>query len=184
MKKIYTIGRDEGCDIVIPDTTDVISRLHATIRIESNDKIFLIDQSRNGTYINGMKMSSNVEIPVSRKDVVSFAHIYNLDWSMVPKNKFSPLKMVLIALVSLILLGGAAYAVIGYMNNTESVVPEEIVQTTDPDPVPEDAAQPDTTAVSDTVVPVKEKPQAKPQVEKKDSVKVEQPEEDVYNPIY
>ena len=67
MKKIYTIGRDEGCDIVIPDNTDVISRLHATIRIEAGDKIFLTDQSRNGTYINGMKMTSNVEIPVSRK---------------------------------------------------------------------------------------------------------------------
>ena len=61
MKKIYTIGRDGGCDIVIPDNTDVISRLHATIRVESNDKIYLTDQSRNGTYINGMKMSSNVE---------------------------------------------------------------------------------------------------------------------------
>ena len=79
MKKIYTIGRDEGCDIVIQDNTDVISRLHATLRIESNNKIYLIDQSLNGTYINGMKMSSNVEIPVSREDVISFAHIYNLD---------------------------------------------------------------------------------------------------------
>ena len=47
MKKIYTIGRDEGCDIVIPDNTDVISRLHATIRIEAGDKIFLTDQSRH-----------------------------------------------------------------------------------------------------------------------------------------
>ena len=79
MKKIYTIGRGEECDIVIADNTDVISRLHATIRVEANDKIFLVDQSRNGTYVNGMKMSSNVEVPVSRKDVVSFAHIYNLD---------------------------------------------------------------------------------------------------------
>ena len=64
MKKIYTIGREEGCDIVIPDNSDVISRLHATIRIESEDKIFITDQSRNGTYVNGMKISSNVEVPV------------------------------------------------------------------------------------------------------------------------
>ena len=91
MKKIYTIGRDEGCDIVIPDSTDVISRLHATIRVEDNDKIFITDQSRNGTYVNGMKMSSNVEIPVSRKDVVSFAHIYNLDWSLHPTNLYAQL---------------------------------------------------------------------------------------------
>ena len=49
MKKIYTIGRDESCDIVIPDNTDIISRLHATIRVESNNKLFITDQSRNGT---------------------------------------------------------------------------------------------------------------------------------------
>ena len=112
MKKIYTIGRDEGCDIVIPDSTDVISRLHATIRVESNDKIFLIDQSRNGTYVNGMKMSSNVEIPVSRKDVVSFAHIYNLDWSLVPKHKGNTIKTIFIILGSLIVMTGIAYAII------------------------------------------------------------------------
>lgn len=45
MKKIYTIGRGEECDIVIPDNTDIISRLHATIRVESNGKIYLTDQS-------------------------------------------------------------------------------------------------------------------------------------------
>lgn len=78
MKKIYTIGREEGCDIVIPDNSDVISRLHATIRIESEDKIYITDQSRNGTYVNGMKISSNVEVPVSRKDVISLAHIVDL----------------------------------------------------------------------------------------------------------
>ena len=105
MKKIYTIGRDEGCDIVIPDSTDVISRLHATIRVEANDKIFITDQSKNGTYVNGMKMSSNVEIPVSRKDVVSFAHIYNLDWSLVPKQKSNTIKIVAIILLIAALLG-------------------------------------------------------------------------------
>ena len=121
MKKIYTIGRDEGCDIVIPDSTDVISRLHATIRVESNDKIFLIDQSRNGTYVNGMKMSSNVEIPISRKDVVSFAHIYNLDWSLVPKHKGNTIKTILIILASLIVMTGIAYAIISYLNNQEAI---------------------------------------------------------------
>ena len=108
MKKIYTIGRDEGCDIVIPDNTDIISRLHATIRVESNGKIFLTDQSRNGTYVNGMKMSSNVEIPVSRKDVVSFAHIYNLDWSLIPFQKKNTLRTMLVVVMSLAVLTGIA----------------------------------------------------------------------------
>ena len=58
MKKVYTIGRDPQSDIVINDNTDVVSRLHATIRIEGS-KMFLIDQSQNGTYVNGMRMSVN-----------------------------------------------------------------------------------------------------------------------------
>ena len=70
MKKIYTIGRDEGCDIVIPDSTDVISRLHATIRVESNDKIYLIDQSRNGTYVNGNVYVLGDVIDLQNNDVI------------------------------------------------------------------------------------------------------------------
>ena len=182
MKKIYTIGRDEGCDIVIPDSTDVISRLHATIRVESNDKIFLIDQSRNGTYVNGMKMSSNVEIPVSRKDVVSFAHIYNLDWSLVPKHKGNTIKTILIILASLILMTGIAYAVISYLNKKEAVdTPTEVTESQFTPPTQEETIKLDTVVVRDTVVVAAEKAKEV----KQDTVKVEKPkEEEVYNPIY
>ena len=183
MKKIYTIGRDEGCDIVIPDSTDVISRLHATIRVESNDKIFLIDQSRNGTYVNGMKMSSNVEIPVSRKDVISFAHIYNLDWSLVPKHKGNTLKTALIILSSLVIMTGIAYAVISYLNKNEVVDTPTEIQDSQLPPIQDEVMNPDTVVVRDTVVVAKEKPKVKEV--KQDTVKVEKPkEEEVYNPIY
>lgn len=183
MKKIYTIGRDESCDIVIPDTTDIISRLHATIRIESNGKIFLMDQSRNGTYVNGMKMSSNVEIPVSRKDVVSFAHIYNLDWTLVPKHGGNLLINVLITLLGLVMVTGIAYAIISYLKKPESVdTPTGTSEYQGLPPVQDNAVKPDTIVVRDTIVVSKEKPKVE-EVEK-DSVKVENPEEEVYNPIY
>lgn len=183
MKKIYTIGRDESCDIVIPDTTDIISRLHATIRIESNGKIFLMDQSRNGTYVNGMKMSSNVEIPVSRKDVVSFAHIYNLDWTLVPKHGGNLLKNVLITLLGLVMVTGITYVIISYLNKPESVdTPTGTSEYQGLPPVQDNTVKPDTIVVRDTIVVSKEKPKVE-EVEK-DSVKVENPEEEVYNPIY
>lgn len=184
MKKIYTIGRDEGCDIVIPDSTDVISRLHATIRIESNDKIYLIDQSRNGTYVNGMKMSSNVEIPISRKDVVSFAHIYNLDWSLVPKHKGNTMKTILIILAILIVMTGIAYSVISILSKKETVdTPTEVPKSQFTPPTHEETIKPDTVVVRDTVVVSNEKPKDKEV--KQDTVKVEKPkEEEVYNPIY
>lgn len=183
MKKIYTIGRDEGCDIVISDSTDVISRLHATIRVESNDKIYLTDQSRNGTYINGMKMSSNVEIPVSRKDVVSFAHIYELDWSLVPKQK-SKAKIFLLAVLLVALLGGAVYFFF-VLNRNDSNEPIEQA------PKPTIIMKPDTVQVRDTmsVKPEEEKPEeTRPekaeQEEEHVEEKVEKPEEEIYNPIY
>ena len=81
MKKIYTIGRDEGCDIVIPDSTDVISRLHATIRVESNDKIFITDQSRNGTYVNGRLVVGQQLIKLG--DVVKAIYIKENDYNYV-----------------------------------------------------------------------------------------------------
>ena len=186
MKKIYTIGRDEGCDIVIPDNTDVISRLHATLRVETNDKIYLTDQSRNGTYINGMKMSSNVEIPVSRKDVVSLAHLYELDWSLVPKQK-SKTKIFFLIVLLVALMGGTAYFFLG-LNQDDSNEPVEQA------PTPPAVIKPDTVPEKDTipVIPEREKKaEAKPvrtQPEKKQAEKkVEEPkktEEEIYNPIY
>ena len=179
MKKIYTIGRDEGCDIVIPDNTDVIS-LHATIRIEAGDKIFLTDQSRNGTYINGMKMTSNVEIPVSRKDVVSFAHIYNLDWSMVPKRKNNVLRITFILFPVIAVLGVVAY----FIMRTDD---GEVAEPLKPMPV-ESIERTDSVVAKDTSVikpetPIKAKPKESGK-EKKDSVKIERPKEEIYNPIY
>ena len=83
--KALSIGRDMSCDIVLHDNTDVISRRHAILNITSSGKMTIVDQSRNGTYVNGIKVSANVPVPVTRKDVVSFAHVAQLDWSLVPR---------------------------------------------------------------------------------------------------
>ena len=82
--KALSIGRDQECDIIINDATDVISRRHATLNISSSGKITIVDLSRNGTYVNGIRISPNVPVPVSRKDIISFAHVNKLDWNAVP----------------------------------------------------------------------------------------------------
>ena len=84
--KSYSIGRDNACDIVLNDHTDVISRRHAVLTVSSSGKMTITDQSTNGTYINGQKISANVPVPVTRKDSVSFAHVSTLDWNMIPKS--------------------------------------------------------------------------------------------------
>lgn len=82
--KAYSIGRESSCDIVLSDSTDIVSRRHAVLNVYPSGKMFIIDQSRNGTYVNGIKISSNVPVPVTRKDMISFAHVVKLDWSLVP----------------------------------------------------------------------------------------------------
>ncbi len=84
--KTYSIGRDLNCDIVINDSTDVISRRHALLNITSSGKMTIIDQSSNGTYVNGIRITQNVPVPVTRKDIVSLAHVAKLDWDQVPKS--------------------------------------------------------------------------------------------------
>ena len=84
--KSYSIGRDAGCDIVLNDNTDVISRRHAVLTVASSGKMTITDMSTNGTYINGQRISSNVAVPVTRKDSVSFAHVTTLDWNIIPKS--------------------------------------------------------------------------------------------------
>ncbi len=84
--KALSIGRDMSCDIVLHDNTDVISRRHAILNITSSGKMTIVDQSRNGTYVNGIKISANVPVPVTRKDVISFAHVSQLDWNLVPRS--------------------------------------------------------------------------------------------------
>lgn len=82
--KAFSIGRDAGCDIVLQDPSDMISRRHAVLNISSTGKMTLVDQGRNGTYVNGIKIAPNVPFPVNRNDVVSFAHVMQLNWALVP----------------------------------------------------------------------------------------------------
>ena len=77
--KVYSIGREGGCDIVINDPSDVISRRHAVLNVSPSGKMTIVDQSTNGTYVNGMRINSGVPYPVTRKDSISFAHVARLN---------------------------------------------------------------------------------------------------------
>lgn len=108
--KVYSIGREVGCDIVINDTTDVISRRHATLNVDSMGKMTITDTSRNGTYVNGIRINANVPVPVSRKDNVSFAHVARLDWSLV-QSPVTPMRYVIIGVVAVAIV---VCGVVGY----------------------------------------------------------------------
>lgn len=107
--KALSIGREQGCDIVINDSTDVISRRHAILNISSSGKITIVDQSRNGTYVNGIRISQNVPVPVTRKDVISFAHVAKLDWNAVPKSG-STMRYVIMGVIGMFVIACGLFA--------------------------------------------------------------------------
>lgn len=186
MKKVYTIGRDPQSDIVINDSTDVVSRLHATIRIDGS-KTFLIDQSQNGTYVNGMRMSANEEIPVTRKDTISFANIAELDWSLLPDPKKDQMKTVAIVIASLAIIAAIVFGILHYLDNNDNSNNEEQTATTNTEsnstPTIEDnSAETDTPPAEADPVKVEPTPSSPTATEKKarknKDKKEDQPEED------
>ncbi len=119
--KVYSIGREAGCDIIINDNSDATSRRHATLTVMPSGKMTITDQSRNGTYVNGIRISPNVAVPVTRKDNVSFAHVYRLDWNMIPK-PVSIMQYVSYGLIALaVIVGGIiAYLFLSGDSNTNT----------------------------------------------------------------
>ncbi len=106
--KTYSIGRDLNCDIVINDSTDVISRRHALLNVTPSGKMTIIDQSSNGTYVNGIRITQNVPVPVTRKDIVSLAHVAKLDWNQVPKSN-QWVKYAIIGGIAIVIILGVIF---------------------------------------------------------------------------
>ena len=110
MKKTYSLGRDESCDIVIYDPTSVVSRNHATLRIDGK-RCYLTDHSTNGTYRNGIRLTPYVEYPVSPEDDLSFGNVASLDWNAIPEfqKKSTPVWLYIFLPVAILLLAGCLY---------------------------------------------------------------------------
>lgn len=187
MNKVYTIGRDPSCDIVIADPTDVVSRVHASLKVKGGGKYVLVDQGRNGTYVNGIKMSPNEEIPVSRKDVISFAHIADLDWNKIPKEKSKGLLWGMVVLIAVIAVGIILFFM---FKPKQQPLPEEIKQEVPVEALPDSSIKNDT--IRDTVfikpTPAethRPKKESKKQPVKEDEPKKEAPaEEQVIDALY
>lgn len=110
--KVYSIGRESGCDIIINDSTDVVSRRHAILNVSPTGKMTIVDQSHNGTYVNGIKISPNVPVPVTRKDNISFAHVARLDWNLVPRSN-APMRYAIIGVAVVAIIVGSVFGVKG-----------------------------------------------------------------------
>ena len=86
--KTYKIGRNPDNDIVINDQNLRVSRYHATLTVNDNGTITINDHSTNGTFVNGQKIKSQVEITVSTSDIIVFAKMAQLDWNLISKPNY------------------------------------------------------------------------------------------------
>ena len=118
--KIVSIGRSGECDIVIDDGR--VSRRHAILRVYPLGKMEIIDLSQNGTWVNGVKLKTNVPFPVKRKDVVNFAGASQLNWSLVP-DSLKYIRYGILAALALALL------IIGILSLSKCKSDEVIVET-------------------------------------------------------
>lgn len=162
--KSYSVGRDPSCNIVLYDNTDVVSRRHAIINVAPSGKITITDMSSNGTYVNGIRIASNVPVPVTRKDNVSFAHVAKLDWNQVPR-EMGWLRYLIGAIAALLLVCIAVlvfrYCDRAKQDSSNGPVPAAIEQT---DTTKQDTTKQDTTK--------KDNPEAKKEAAKADSTAV------------
>ena len=71
----YIIGRDPGCDIVLPDP--FVSRKHAKIFYSEEQGTWFIEDlgSKNGTYVNGEKIEKPTQIQEQTEIVVGLTTI-------------------------------------------------------------------------------------------------------------
>ena len=99
--KVLSIGRGENCHIVYDNPQ--ISRQHALLRIYPGGRIEIIDQSSNGTSVNGRPIKKGAACKVTRRDIVTFAGVEQLDWSVIP-NPLRPYLWTAAAIVAIALV--------------------------------------------------------------------------------
>lgn len=75
---IKTVGRSESCSLVVLDPPKKVSRHHLDV-INEHGKFFVIDQSTNGTYINGSRIRSRERVLIQRTDHIRLADSFVLD---------------------------------------------------------------------------------------------------------
>lgn len=74
-----TIGRDpKTCHIVMDENCEKISRTHCSIRCNLKNGAYTVhDHSRNGTFINGMRIAHDVDVDVPRGSVLAVGDMSN-----------------------------------------------------------------------------------------------------------
>ncbi|MBP3790126.1 MAG: FHA domain-containing protein [Prevotella sp.] len=105
-RAVYGIGSNFNNDIQISGNT--VSRYHATLKEGKDGKMYIIDHSKNGTTVDGMKIPSNTPVRIKRKSAVVCGGV-PVDLSRYFKT--SPIKPILAVAASVLVLVGIGLGV-------------------------------------------------------------------------
>lgn len=105
-KAVVGIGTNANNDIQISGAT--VSRYHATVKVGRDGKVYLIDHSKNGTMVNGVRIPSNQAVQIKKSDSVvcggvpvNLATNHNIQWPSVAWKKIAAVVAV-VAVIGLI----------------------------------------------------------------------------------
>jgi pSer/pThr/pTyr-binding forkhead associated (FHA) protein len=117
-KAVYGIGSNFRNDIQISGTT--VSRFHATLKVDKKGKAFIVDHSKNGTTINGQRISVGKLHQVKRTDSVVCGGVPVNLAQYIPGNSFGKILAVAAAIVVLVGVGIGLYKWLGTTSNNPS----------------------------------------------------------------
>ena len=113
-KAIYGIGSHFNNDIQISGGT--VSRYHATIKVGRDNKVYIIDHSKNGTTVDGTKIPSNNPVRIKKNSAVVCGGVpVNLKNSPV-KWPSEAWKTIALAAACLLVLVGVGFGVYKLLN--------------------------------------------------------------------
>ena len=183
--KVITIGRDRTQDICYDN--EMISRRHAILRVYNNGKMEIVSLGQNGTFVNGNLCKPNAHYPLKRNDVVSFAHVCELDWSEIP-NPLRWLKITSLILGIVAIIATLLVLTYDYLPFVEKEFVEEGIEMESANETPEFAPNnwtnriPKNDGFSNNAPEIKDKEKDAPEAEEKDAPKSKAEEKEEKSP--
>ena len=113
-KSVFNVGSNYRNDIIL--NSQLVSRYHASLRIDKKGKIFIHDNgSKNGTEVNGVKITPLKDYPIKRGDnvVVGGEDISENIKTLIPANKTKQILAWVAGIAVVALAGLGIYKAIG-----------------------------------------------------------------------
>ena len=121
-KAIFGIGSNFNNDLQIAGAT--VSRYHATIKLGRDNKMYIVDHSKNGTTVNGTKISPNQPYRIKKSSAVVCGGV-PVDTSRLPWPS-EWWKTALAIAATMILIAGVGYGISRWIVNKEKFSDSEI----------------------------------------------------------